>query len=1621
MFAYIMYKQTNTLPSVQVFRMSQLLPTFCRSVLLATLFLASSPQLSAQTFRIITNDFVNTCTGNFVDGGGLVGPHTTGTEQSITICAQAGSAPNTHIRVTFEQFEINGTMVVYNDNNADDPNDVLITYDPNANGTFPIVTATAANSSGCLTFVFNGTGPASAGWNGIISCETACQPVIATIFDTDPDIMPVDTGYIDVCLYDTVSFVGGGIYPEDNIIYDQDDATSKIDWFFSDGVEFGNATNVQRTFTEPGGYLVSVRVTDVNGCINTNLVRQRIRVAPVPEFNLQTDFVTDVCFSDTIVLAGSTEVNPNPNSQVFVSSDSVGFPIVRSLADTTFLPDGNNEMYQSTLSFTNFNPGATLTSLNDLVSICLNMEHSYAGDLDLYIECPNGSTATFIDFNGPGLGGQYLGIPIDVDQDLSPGIGYDYCFIPDPSLLSISEQAIMNGTDVNNSIVAGNYNADSDAEWNNLIGCPLNGDWIIHVQDNLFSDNGYIFSWSIEFNNRLYPDAETFFVGVEDHFWVAQENLVFYDPDSIRAIANYAGENAYTYIVVDSFGCIYDTTLTVNVAPFTSPDCYSCQSILDSTAQSVAVCTGTEVQTTLASRVSLDTLIPWAAFPSDTFTNSRYFSLGTSYNSTISVSDIRPLMITDAATSIASICVDLGTEHAGDIRLFLQTPTGGLFELSTGNGGTDPDYINTCFTPDAMTSITDGTAPFEGNFLPETDFSFLNGNPINGDWTLRAYDVSGGDAFGVFLGWSITFRNENLITYNWTPDDGTLSCTDCPDPVITSNGSQTYTVTATDLYGCSETGMVFITLGDLPADITVDVTSPGCGQTSGSATVAVDPNAGYQFSWSHGPSTQTVDDLPPGMYTVTISAGSCEITRDITVEQSVPIEITLDSVDDLSCNGSSDGQINVTVTGGVGDLSYAWNDPNSQILEDAVFLNAGTYTLVVTDENGCTANITATVNEPDPLSLSFETTEVNCNGGSDGTATVTPAGGNGGYQFAWSNGGDAASIQGVGAGNYVVTVTDNKGCMIVDSVSVGQPAASVALTTAQDQMGCSGASLNVASVAATGGHPPYTYSWSSGATTATATGLPAGPNTVTVTDVTGCGITAEIQLTDLEPITFNIFSTNPSCNGYADGAMGVNLLMGGAGTTDTDYSFNWSSGSQDITADNLAGGVEYSLTVTDQQGCTTEQTRFLDQPAPVQLTTTENSVSCFGLDDGTISIVSITGPNPGGYNIQWNAAAGNSTDSTVMNLGAGSYTVQITDSEGCIADRTVVLTEPTQLQVELDKTDVTCFGDIDGNIRAAASGGTPDYSYSWSNGNTNNSLSNLPAGSYQLVLTDANGCEETREISIEQPPEIFATATAEDVICNGDATGRITITGGGGRPPFTYGLQGTGFSRSNEFIGLLAGDYTVFVRDIGGCLGTTEIAVNDGPEFIVDLGEDINIVYGDSINLEANFTGAAGDLLFSWSGSYDGTLLCPGDTIDRANNVISNCPSPNARPEYEIDYLLRLIDGNGCEAEDRLRVSVQKIRVVEVPSGFTPNSDGQNDRLLVHGRPGTTVKRFSVFDRWGELIFEDADFPVNDLSRGWDGNYKNEVSSAGVYVWQVVAIYEDGSEELLTGYTSLIR
>ncbi|MEK7257045.1 MAG: T9SS type B sorting domain-containing protein [Bacteroidota bacterium] len=268
---------------------------------------------------------------------------------------------------------------------------------------------------------------------------------------------------------------------------------------------------------------------------------------------------------------------------------------------------------------------------------------------------------------------------------------------------------------------------------------------------------------------------------------------------------------------------------------------------------------------------------------------------------------------------------------------------------------------------------------------------------------------------------------------------------------------------------------------------------------------------------------------------------------------------------------------------------------------------------------------------------------------------------------------------------------------------------------------------------------------------------------------------------------------------------------------------------------------------------------------------------------------------------------------------------------------------------------------------------------------------------------------------IKQPLAPLAAAIfPEDVSCFGSENGRITIEPSGGTPPYLYSLDGVNFNGSPVQIALAPGSYDVFVKDgNGGLFDLNDVVVNEPPQIELDLGEDILVNYGSNIAIEPDIQNTDPEqLTYQWT-SYN-PQVPPLNPVTRVSGFTVISPTT---------VRLVVADSNGCKAEDLVNIFVHEYRSIQVPTGFSPNSDGVNDLLPVHGSSQMVrkIKLFQVFDRWGELLFEGLDFDINDISVGWDGTFKGQEMAAGVYVWYVEVEFVDDSIESYKGHTTLIR
>jgi gliding motility-associated-like protein len=826
-----------------------------------------------------------------------------------------------------------------------------------------------------------------------------------------------------------------------------------------------------------------------------------------------------------------------------------------------------------------------------------------------------------------------------------------------------------------------------------------------------------------------------------------------------------------------------------------------------------------------------------------------------------------------------------------------------------------------------------------------------------------------------------------------------------------------YVITVTDSKGCSKTIQAAIP-GITPINVQLTGKAPTCaGLLNGSVNSTVGGGVlPLTYKWSNGATTQNIQSLTCGMYFLTVTdANSC--TKVDTVDLICPqtINIINSSAEPVKCFGGSDGTASVLALGGSGNLTYLWSDPLQQITAQATGLTAGTYTLTITDGNGCTNSSTVVVPQANALTANFQATNISCFGGSNGKLLVQPNGGTGPYTYLWSNTATTNMIENLVAGNYSVTISDVNGCTLVSlSPQITQPSTDLQLTVNQTKKSCFGQNNGSATAIATGSNgAPFTFVWDNGQTGPNASMLTVGMHTVTASDVQGCTNSKTIQIGELDSILINAAPVLPTCFGVNNGILAVNLVSGGIGNGIlSNYKYTWSvpNAPNSAVLNGLAGNQNYFLTVSDQQGCSGQFQFYLVQPPQITANSNSTDVTCSGLSDGTAQISGIKNAK-GTVSFKWSTGA---TTDTVGGLAAGIYSAVITDSLGCKTNIQVEVKTPDSLSVAFEVTQLLCTNERNAAVQATVSGGVPDYTYQWNNGGTSANLSSLPPGVFALTAKDKNGCIIMDSVKINRPDSIVINANVVEPKCFGDSNGRIKLSVTGGKQPYKYRVNDANYGGASVFIGLSAGIYALEIKDVNGCTATLIDTLVQPLPVTVTLPADTTIQLGQSLELSAEVSNAVGMVNLIWNSSLQEAITCVDSLF---------CNEIKVTPLYSNRYTLQAQDANGCYGRTAIRVTVNKTRGIYVPTGFSPDGNAINDLLMVHGNGEqiNNIRVFRVFDRWGELMYEDQNFKVNDASRGWDGRFRGKNCDPAVFVWYVEAEFLDGYIETATGNTTLVR
>jgi len=761
--------------------------------------------------------------------------------------------------------------------------------------------------------------------------------------------------------------------------------------------------------------------------------------------------------------------------------------------------------------------------------------------------------------------------------------------------------------------------------------------------------------------------------------------------------------------------------------------------------------------------------------------------------------------------------------------------------------------------------------------------------------------------------------------------------------------ADTYDLIIEDLDGCTRIFPSFVTIDEpMPLSISVDAVNDASCNGSSDGSALITPGGGtppYNYLWS-GASfgyTSTQEDptgMPADNYSLTITDGNgCSRVYPnlLTIGEPFALMLTLDGFTDVGCFGGNDGTADITVTGGSPPYVFSWvgaiNGPASSV-EDPTDLRADTYSLFILDNNGCFISSFnfLTIDQPPGIGVTVDlVTHVDCNGDATGAIEITPAGGTPAYNFLWEGPNGYTSTDedpiGLSAGDYSLTISDNNGCIgdynnlvtILENPPLTANFAIIDLNCGDPLPSNDGA----IDVTVSGGVPGYTYAWTgpSGFTSSAEdlSALLPGSYVLEVTDNLGCVMTFPAQTVAVPPLLdASATQVDIDCYGAGDGSIDLTVTGGTA-----PYAFAWTgpSGFTATTEDivNLEAGA-YGVTVTDSHGCPVPFVNIatITEAAEILVSAMKTDVSCAGDSTGTIDITVTGGVAP--YSFAWTGPSGfTATTEDLSDLPAGIYNLDITDANGCMVSFPALETilEPPPITVSYTQVDVSsCFGALEGSISATGAGGTGTilYSLDGSVPDISGNFINLTGGYYNLTLTDQNGCTLDTLVEILSPPELLINdITANDVSgCSGDSNGSLVVSASGGTGILEYSLNDVTYQSSSTFIGLPAGDYTVFVKDANGCTVSTQDTINE-PDPLSALVITSNVTFGalGTITITGS-TGGVPPYEYSITGS-GGTF-----TPDTAYSDLSPATYP---------VVLR--DQNGCTFEETVEVlDIQPMQMV---------------------------------------------------------------------------------------------
>ncbi len=917
----------------------------------------------------------------------------------------------------------------------------------------------------------------------------------------------------------------------------------------------------------------------------------------------------------------------------------------------------------------------------------------------------------------------------------------------------------------------------------------------------------------------------------------------------------------YTVAIVDSKGCSTSagTTLTepfplfVNIASYRNLECFN-----DSSGEVDITANGGVPPYSFAwsNGATTEDLLNLSVGTYDvTVTDANGCS------QTISQTITEPSQLTSTVAGTNASCTG-GADGSVDLTVNGGTMT---YAFLWNNGATTED----------LTNITGGTYSvliFDANGCSATNVVTVTGaGTMALSFSVTDVLCYGGTTGAIDL--TVTGGAPNY-TYLWSNSS--------TNEDLTGITAGNYSVTVTDNNLCTASGSTIVSQPSVLI-LTGTTTNVSCaGGNNGSVDITVQGGVfPYTFSWSSGAATEDISALNVGTYDVTVTdANLCSFSASFLVTESTPIISSVTGTN-VTCFGANNGATDLTVSGGNAPYTFLWN--TFQASEDLTGIGGGTFYVIITDASGCTKRDSVIITEPAAITLTLTVTSALCGQDSSAAIDLSVTGGTPGYSYLWNNGEIFEDIDSLPGGTYSVTVTDLQNCTAFSSISI-QAASIVSINFIPHNPLCLGDANGSINLIVTGGTPNYAFAWNNGSVTQNIAGLTSGTYAVTVTDFSGCSIADSITINEPAPVILSATIQPISCFGANDGA--INITVNG-GTV--PYTYQWSSGPTDEDITDLIAGT-YTVVVTDINACSATSDFIIIEPAILVLDLAATNVTCFGGNNGTASAVPSGGTPP--YQYVWDDF---NTDSSRTGVFAGRYTVMLTDDNGCNLFNSAEVTQPTEIILSSIIAPTNCAGDTTGAIDLSVTGGTPGYLVVWSTNDSTEDVSNLPAGSYNVTVTDSAGCVKSSDYVITEPISVYLTLLTNKPSCFGSNNGSVSVVATLGIPPYSYSWNTSPVQTAATAEDLTAGRYTVSVTDSKGCISVDSILLNQPDSIAVTtLGIGAKCFQTSSGKIIVTATGGAKPYTYDLSGmiqlSDTFTNLMPGD------------------------YVLKVEDRNGCSA-----------------------------------------------------------------------------------------------------------